>query len=232
MTTIDITQLTDEQKKALQNQLKEEEKAKKEKKAQDLKALEDLAAGTVPTMFELLKSVSDDITKIKEVTFRTFENYLKLKIETMGIKAKNQQSHTITHGKQSIKLGYRITDGYTDEAGYGLAMVHKFLDTLGTDENSRKLLNIAYKLLSKNKKGDLDSKKVADLKQFALENFPDTEFDKGVDIIQKAYKPRLSKWFIEAWEIDGVGIEQYLPLSMTSAELSKDIDLSFLLPQE
>ena len=206
MTAIDITQLTDEQKKALQNQLKEEEKAKKEKKAQDLKALEDLAAGTVPTSLNFLKSVSDDITKIKEVTFRTFENYLKLKIETMGIKAKNQQSHTeLLHGKQSIKLGYRITDGYTDEAGYGLAMVHKFLDTLGTDENSRKLLNIAYKLLSKNKKGDLDSKKVADLKQFALENFPDTEFDKGVDIIQKAYKPRLSKWFIEAWEIDGVG---------------------------
>ena len=64
MTTIDLAQLTDEQKKALQNQLKEEEQAKKEKKAQDLKALEDLAAGTVPTMFELLKSVSDDITKI------------------------------------------------------------------------------------------------------------------------------------------------------------------------
>ena len=64
MTTIDLAQLTDEQKKALQDQLKQEEKAKKEKKAQDLKALEDLAAGTVPTMFELLKSVSDDITKI------------------------------------------------------------------------------------------------------------------------------------------------------------------------
>ena len=198
MTAIDITQLTDEQKKALQNQLKEEEKAKKEKKAQDLKALEDLAAGTVPTMFELLKSVSDDITKIKEVTFRTFENYLKLKIETMGIKAKNQQSHTITHGKQSIKLGYRITDGYTDEAGYGLEMVHKFLGTLVKDDR----------------------------------DYPDTDFQKGVEIIQNAYKPKLSKWFIEAWEVDGVGIERNLPLSMTSAELSKDIDLSFLLPQE
>ena len=149
MTAIDLAQLTDEQKKALQDQLKQEEKAKKEKKAQDLKALEDLAAGTVPTMFELLKSVSDDITKIKEVTFRTFENYLKLKIETMGIKAKNQQSHTITHGKQSIKLGYRITDGYTDEAGYGLEMVHNFLGTLAKDENSKKLVASIYRLLQR-----------------------------------------------------------------------------------
>ena len=76
MTAIDITQLTDEQKKALQNQLKEEEKAKKEKKAQDSKALKDLAEGTVPMVFELLKNVSNDITKAKEITFRTFENYL------------------------------------------------------------------------------------------------------------------------------------------------------------
>ena len=60
MTTIDITQLTDEQKKALQNQLKEEEKAKKEKKAQDSKALKDLAEGTVPMVFELLKNVSNE----------------------------------------------------------------------------------------------------------------------------------------------------------------------------
>ena len=232
MTTIDLAQLTDEQKKALQDQLKEEEKAKKEKKAQDLKALEDLAAGTVPTMFELLKSVSDDITKIKEVTFRTFENYLKLKIETMGIKAKNQQSHTITHGKQSIKLGYRITDGYTDEAGYGLEMVHKFLGTLVKDENSKKLVASIYRLLQRNGKGDLDSKKVLELRQIADRDYPDTDFQKGVEIIQNAYKPKLSKWFIEAWEVDGVGMERNLPLSMTSAELSKDIDLNFLLPQE
>ena len=44
MTAIDITQLTDEQKKALQNQLKEEEKAKKEaeeKEAAEKKAKEE-----------------------------------------------------------------------------------------------------------------------------------------------------------------------------------------------
>ena len=89
-----------------------------------------------------------------------------------------------------------------------------------------------YRLLQRNGKGDLDSKKVLELRQIADRDYPDTDFQKGVEIIQNAYKPKLSKWFIEAWEVDGVGIERHLPLSMTSAELSKDIDLSFLLPQE
>ena len=203
MTAIDITQLTDEQKKALQNQLKEEEKAKKEKKAQDSKALKDLAEGTVPMVFELLKNVSNDITKAKEITFRTFENYLKLKIETMGIKAKDQKSYTITHGKQSIKLGYRITDGYTDEAGYGLEMVHKFLGTLAKDENSKKLVASIYRLLQRNGKGDLDSKKVLELRQIADRDYPDTDFQKGgrnhperlqTETIQMVYRSVGSRW--------------------------------------
>lgn len=231
MTAIDINELTDEQKKALQEQLKAEEKAKREKKQQDLKALEDLAEESVPKSFDLLKQASETLANAKAQVFRNFENYLNLKIEAMGIKAKNQQSHTITHNGQSIKVGYRITDGYTDDAGYGLEMVHKFLSKLAKDDNSEKLVASLLRLLQRNGKGDLDSKKVLELKQIADRDFPDTDFSKGMDIIQNSYKPKLSKWFIEAWEIDGIGIERSLPLSMTSVELPNDIDLSFLLPE-
>lgn len=232
MTAIDINQLTAEQKKELRKQLEAEKKAERVKKEQDRKALEDLGEETVPASFELLKEASEIMTKAKAQVFRNFENYLKLKIEALGIKAKNQQSHTITHGKQSIKLGYRVTDGYTDEAGYGLEMVHRFLGTLAKDENSKKLVTSIYRLLQRNGKGDLDSKKVLELKQIADKDFPETDLQRGVEIIQNSYKPKLSKWFIEAWEIDGVGIERSLPLSMTSVELPKDIDLTFLLSED
>ena len=232
MTAIDLKSLSVEERKAILDQAKELEKQEKEKKAQDLRALEDLAQSSVPSAFELLKKASQTLTDAKSQIFIAFESYLKLKIEVMGIKARNQQSHTITHGNQSIKLGYRITDSYTDEAGYGLEMVHKFLGSLAKDDNSKKLVTSLYRLLQRNGKGDLDSKKVLELKQIADRDFPETDFQKGMDIIQNSYKPKLSKWFIEAWEIDGVGIERNVPLSMTSVELPKDIDLNFLLPQE
>lgn len=231
MTTIDLQSLSPEKKRELIAQAEELKRQEKAKRTADLKALEDLAAESVPTSFNQLKEASETLMNAKHQIFRNFENYLKLKIEAMGIKARNQQSHTITHEKQSIKLGYRITDGYTDEAGYGLEMVHRFLGTLAKDEASKKLVNSILRLLQRNSKGDLDSKKVLELKQIADKDFPETDLQKGVEIIQNSYKPKLSKWFIEAWQIDGVGIEQSLPLSITSVELPNDIDLSFLLPE-
>ncbi|MGP1500776.1 MAG: DUF3164 family protein [Bergeyella cardium] len=230
MVAIDITQLTAEQRKEFMAQAKELERQEKEKRAEANRALEGLASESVPASFRLLKDASEILQQAKEQIFRNFENYLKLKIETLGIKARNQQSHTISFGNQSIKLGYRITDGYTDEAGYGLEMVHRFLGGLAKDDSSQKLVNSILRLLQRNAKGDLDSKKVLELKQIADKEFPDTDLQKGVEIIQNSYKPKLSRWFVEAYYTDGVGIERNLPLSITSVDLPNEVDLTFLLP--
>lgn len=228
--SIDITKMSAEERKALVAQAKEIEKQEKEKRAADMQALEDIAAEVVPVSFSRLQEASENLAKAKEQIFTDFMEYLKLKIETIGIKS-NQQSHTVTAGNQSIKLGYRITDGYKDDAGYGLAMVHKFLGTLAKDENSKKLLATIHRLLQKNGKGDLDSKKVLELRQIADRHYPDTDFQKGLEIIQDNYSPKLSKWFIEAYYTDGTGIEKSLPLSITSVNLPPEVDLTFLLPQ-
>ncbi|WP_234111394.1 DUF3164 family protein [Chryseobacterium sp. R2A-55] len=231
MTTIDINALSADQKKELQKQLREQEKAEKEKRAADLKALDELAAETLPESMRILREASETLEKAKAKVFSDFEIYLKQKIETIGIKS-NQQTHTITVGNESIRLGYRITDGYGENASYGIAMIHKFIGSLGKDENSKKLLSMIYRLLQRNGKGDLDSKKVLELRQIADKDFPHTDFQKGVELIQAEYKPKLSKWFIEASYTDKTGIEKNLPLSITSAELPADMDLTFLLPSE
>lgn len=228
---INIAELSAEDRKNLIQQAKKLDREEKEKRSNDLQALEDIAKEVVTPTFELLKQASEDLAKAKEKVFSDFMDYLKMKVETIGIKS-NQQSHTITYGTQSIKLGYRITDGYKDDAGYGLAMVHKFLGTLAKDENSKKLLATIHRLLQKNGKGDLDSKKVMELRQIADRHYADTDFQKGLEIIQDNYNPKISKWFIEAYYTDGTGIEKSLPLSMTSVDLPADIDLTFLLPKE
>ncbi|ROH98383.1 DUF3164 family protein [Chryseobacterium sp. G0240] len=230
MTTIDIKTMTSDERKAFVQQAKEIEKQEKEKRLQDLKALDELAAETLPASMEILRQASVALEEAKAKVFKEFEAYLKLKISTLGIK-NNQQSHTITVGKESIKLGYRITDGYGENASYGIAMVHRFLESLGKDDNSKRLLGAVMRLLQRNGKGDLDSKKVLELKQIADKDFPGTDFQKGVEIIQAEYKPKLSKWFIEAYYTDGTGIERSIPLSMTSVDLPKDTDLTFLLPK-
>lgn len=229
--TVDITKLSPEERKSIIAQARELEKKEKDERAQNLQALEDIAKEVVPASFSLLQEASDNLAKAKEKVFRDFIDYLKLKIETMGVKS-NQQSHTVTFGSQSIKLGYRITDGYSDDAGYGLAMVHRFLGTLAKDDNSKKLIGAITRLLQKNTKGDLDSKKVLELRQIADRDYPDSDLQRGVEIIQNNYRPKLSKWFIEAYFTDGSGVEKSLPLSITGVNLPEDVDLNFLLPKE
>ncbi|HCM34151.1 hypothetical protein [Chryseobacterium sp.] len=230
MTTIDITLLSPEDRKKLVDQAKEIEKQDKQKRIDDLKALDELAAESLPTSMAILRKASEALEEAKAKVFQEFEAYLKMKIATIGVK-NNQQSHTITVAKESIKLGYRITDGYGENASYGIAMVHRFLQTLAKDDNSNKLLGSLLRLLQKNGKGDLDSKKVLELKQIADKDYPGTEFQKGVELIQEEYSPKLSKWFIEAYYIDEIGVERSLPLSMTSVDLPKGTDLTFLLPK-
>ena len=229
MTAIDINALTPEQKKQLAKQLRDEEKSEKEKRAADLEALDQLAAETFPDSWKKLLDVSNSLEQVKAKVYKDFEIFLKQKIETIGVRS-NQKSHTITVGKQSIRLGYRITDGYGENAAYGIAMIHKFLGTLGVDANSKKLLSMIHRLLQRNGNGDLDSKKVLELRQLADKEYPDTDFQRGVELIQAEYKPKLSKWFIEAVFVNDIGVEENLPLSMTSVELPKDLDLTFLLP--
>lgn len=227
----DITQLSPSEKKEFIAQARALEKQEKEKRAKDLQALEDIAKEVVPASFALLKEASDNLAAAKAKVFSDFRDYLQMKIETMGVKS-NQQSHTVTFGSQSVKLGYRITDGYNDDAGYGLAMVHRFLGTLAKDDNSKKLIGALNRLLQKNAKGDLDSKKVLELRQIADRDYPGTDLQKGVEIIQNNYSPKLSKWFIEAWYTDTTGVEKSLPLSITGVNLPEDVDLTFLLPKE
>ncbi|WP_312078412.1 DUF3164 family protein [Chryseobacterium sp.] len=229
--TISLQDLTPEQRQQLLQEAKNEEKTAKEKRANDLKALDELATESVPASMQKLIEASKILEQAKGEVFNNFMELLKMKANTIGIKT-NQQSHTITAGKQSIKLGYRVTDGYGDNAAYGIAMIHKFLESLGSDAATKKIMNVVFRLLQRNGNGDLDSKKVIQLKQIADRDFPDTDFSRGVEIIQEEYKPKLSRWFIEAYQTDGTGIERNIPLSITSVDLPKDIDLTFLLPTD
>lgn len=230
MSTIKLEDLTADQKAELAKQLAEEKQTEKEQRAVNLKALEEIAQEQLPKAIEQLKKASQALESAKLFTYTSFVDYLKLKIETIGV-SPTQKTHTISLPNAKVILGYRVTDGYDDNANYGLALVHKFLGSLAKDAESAKLMKLVNRLLQKNAKGDLDSKKVLELAQHANEEYPNTDFAEGMELIQKAYKPKMSKWFIEATTVDGQGVEKVIPLNITSCDLPKDFDLSFLLPK-
>src|SRR5690606_16447183 len=94
-----------------------------------------------------------------------------------------------------------------------------------------KLVNQINRLLKINKDGNLDPKRIMELRQMAHE-YNDVNFIEGVQIIEDAYKPKRSSWYVKASYKNKNGIEVWLPLSIASADFPADFDLSFLLPEE
>jgi len=194
-------------------------------------AYKSLSNEVVPTLFQKLLIYSQIGAEIKADIYSSLKTLIKLKFEAYGIKS-DQMSHTFTADNgDSITIGYNVNRGYDDTAFLGVAKVKEFINSLATDAQTAKLINQITRLLRPTKTGDLDPKRILELRQMT-NDYSDPNLLEGVKIIEDAYNPTRSTWFIQAKYKNGVGIEVNLPLSLSAAPFPTDFDLSFLLDEE
>lgn len=220
---MDITKLSEEEIKA---ELARRAAAKQNKK----KAYKELIPEVLPPIFEMLKEVSNTLSLVKKTAFEELKALIELKFEAYGVKS-DQQSHTFTDENCSITIGYNIIPGYDDTFYMGVAKVKEFLKKQVRDDESAFFVDKLLRLLKMNKEGNLDPKRVLEIRQMADER-NDADLLDGVQIIEEAYRPRRSSWYIKVSYKNGHGIDVYLPLSIASADFPAGFDLSFLLPEE
>jgi hypothetical protein len=75
---------------------------------------------------------------------------------------------------------------------------------------------MVLRLLSRNAAGELKATRVLQLRKMAQES-GNERFMKGVQIIEEAYQPAVSKQFVRAEMKDKDGIWTSIPLGMTEA---------------
>lgn len=222
--TLDLSKLSAQQLK--------DELAKRAKASEgDKTAFKELSNENVPTLFEALKKWSDEGAALKTQIYSELKNLIDLKFKAYGVKT-DQMSHTFTsENGESITIGYNVNAGYDDTVYLGVAKVKEFINSQISDEKTAKLVNQINRLLRPDKKGNLDPKRVLELKQMAAD-YNNLDFIEGVETIEKAYQPKRSTWYIKASFKNSVGIEQSLPLAISTIEFPKDFDLSYLLPNK
>ena len=236
MTTIDINTLTPEQKQAILSQMTPEElktaaKTVENTKAENRKAYKDSVNEAVPTMINSLMNVSKALQDIKLEIFQGCKILLDFKADAYAIK-QGQQSHSFTDSEgNGITYGFRVIDDWDDTVTAGEEIVKEVLESLIHDENSAMLVKTVNKLLKKDAKGNLKASRVLELRQIADE-FKNERLIDGVDIIQKAYKPSRSSWFIEAWTTNPQGAKQSIPLSITSVDFPEGTNIEELFPNQ
>lgn len=197
----------------------------KVKQKEDRQAYKNLIADNLPQAIAHLQGVSKELSEAKKFIYQFFEDILKLKIEVYGVKD-NQRSHTFSTPEAEVTIGYRITDGWDDTVGSGIAKVKKFISSLAKDENSAALVETVFNLLKKDAKGNLKSNRVLELQKLT-DKFNDAEFTDGVKIISEAYKPVYSCWFIDAYTIGKNGKKESIPLSMSSVDFPEGYEFKY-----
>lgn len=197
---------------------KAEQQAKEERK-KNLDTYNAMIDEQVNETIPELQSVSEQLSMVKKAVFDNFQSLLDMKKDVMKITKDGQRSHTFTNsdGNFRIILGYHVLDNYKDTVQDGIDMVKEYITSLAESDETKSLVDMVLKLLSKDQKGNLKASRVLQLRQIA-EKVNNEKFTEGVEIIMNSYAPTPSKKFIQAFAKNDKDEWEVIPLSLTDAK--------------
>lgn len=166
-----------------------------------------------------LQSVSEQLSMVKKAVFDNFQSLLDMKKDVINRTKDGQRSHTFTNsdGNFRIILGYHVLDNYKDTVQDGIDMVKEYITSLAESDETKSLVDMVLKLLSKDQKDNLKASRVLQLRQIA-EKVNNEKFTEGVEIIMNSYAPTPSKKFIQAFAKNDKDEWEVIPLSLTDAK--------------
>nr|DAL29393.1 MAG TPA_asm: Protein of unknown function (DUF3164) [Caudoviricetes sp.] len=199
---------------------KEEQAAKraKEQAKRDREAYKELVDEAIESAIPDLQSVSDCIKTVKQGVLEDFRRAIEMKSEVLKLKKDGQRTDTFTNtaGDKRIIIGFYNTDGYRDTVEDGIAIVKEYIEGLASDSKTRALVKMVLRLLARDAKGTLKASRIVQLRKLAEES-GNERFIEGVQIIEEAYQPAISKQFIRAEIKNDNGAWVSIPLGMTEA---------------
>lgn len=194
-------------------------KAAEEKAKADREMYKQMVDDEIENSIPILLGISEEIKESKQQVLDNFKTILGMKSDLFKTKVRDdQRSHTFTNGKgdKRITLGVYVTDGYRDTVEDGIAIVKEYIASLANDEKTQALVNMVFRLLSRDAKGTLKASRIVQLRKVA-EDTGDARFIEGVRIIEESYQPEVSKQFIRAEVKDKNGMWKPIPLGMTES---------------
>ena len=194
-------------------------KAAEEKAKADREMYRQMVDEEIENSIPVLLGISEEIKESKQKVLDNFKAILAMKSDLFKTKMRNdQRSHTFTNsaGDKRITLGVYVTDGYRDTVEDGIAIVKEYIASLANDEKTQALVNMVFRLLSRDAKGTLKASRIVQLRKVA-EDTGDARFMEGVRLIEESYQPEVSKQFIRAEMKDRNGMWRPIPLGMTES---------------
>ena len=217
------TQVTMTAEQLAEWQAFQQEKAKKEAaelRRQQRETYAQLVDQELETALPELRNLSEQIRTVKDTVFSNFKTVLDMKAEVVGFKEDGQFSHTFTNTDSTMRLtlGVNTVDGWGDMVSAGITMVRNYIESLATDEKTKVLVQTILQLLSTDKQGNLNARRVLQLQKLA-DKSEDEQFKEGVKIILESYQPTETRRYIRAQYRDkSTGVWRNIPLGITDVD--------------
>ena len=215
MEDVRTVQMTDAEWQEYQSLKREqEERDKAQKRKADREAYRRLSEEAVSEVFVEIKRLNEQMQATKKMVMERFLAILKMRDEAFDTDSKQSQYSFVDEGvTQRIIIGRYKKYMHDTTAEAGIEMVKAYLETLGTDSETQKLVRIILDLLSENAQGELEPDKILQLDRSA-EEFGSEEFAEGVKIIKESLIFDWTKYFFRAEEKNADGAWKSIPLSM------------------
>lgn len=202
MSTVKLSDLTAEEKKALLAEAAAEEKAIKAKKAESTETYKQLSAEFVNRNIDIFAhrqiAIEQDVQKL----FKDYESIIDIKAIAYGDKVREQDTHTSTlpDGSASITIGFNTSIGFDGTEKIGVEGIKEFITTLADDdEKTIKLGKMVNILLKPNKVGMLNPSNIIQLNGLRAD-LNSEKFNENLDIIEKAQIKIKSTMFVSGWK--------------------------------
>ena len=215
MEDVRTVQMTDAEWQEYQSLKREqEERDKAQKRKADREAYRRLSEEAVSEVFVEIKRLNEQMQATKKMVMERFLAILKMRDEAFDTDSKQSQYSFVDEGvTQRIIIGRYKKYMHDTTAEAGIEMVKAYLETLGTDSETQKLVRIILDLLSENAQGELEPDKILQLDRYA-EEFGSEEFAEGGKIIKESLIFDWTKYFFRAEEKNADGAWKSIPLSM------------------
>lgn len=228
--TTTMVEMTPEERQRFEAfKLEKAKRKRREEQEANLNAYRELVDETVDKVVTQFALMSEQLRSTKNSAIRSLMDLVRMKRETLGLKADGQWSYTFTKpdSKKRVTMGVHTLDGWRDTVEEGIEMVMEYIKGLASDENSQALVGMVLQLLAKDASGNLKADKVLELRRIAEESGSE-QFIDGVRLIEDSHFKTVSKIFLRTEVRNDIGAWERVPLSVTEVTIDKETETLLL----
>lgn len=193
------------------------ENAERLERDKTLSSYRALVDETIENLIPRLVEVSNSMKELKKLAFEEFQNAIEMKKSLFDLKGETEQkSYTFSNSTSTkrIQIGYYTIDAWADTVNEGVDIVMEWLKDLGSNDKEKALIRAVTRLLSRSANGNLNAKKVMELRS-TVGDIATKRVLEGIELIEKSYQPERSKTYMRVEVKNEDGQWENIPLNIT-----------------